>query len=102
MNKKEVVLIAQMISAAYPNAKFDVTKLTYWEEMLEMFDYESVRHNTKNHILHSEYAPTIADIVKMAKETHVQVKTASRRSVTQVEKAEQEAEQYLKRMGLLD
>lgn len=101
MNRKEVVQIAQLISNSYPNATFSKEKLETWAEMLDGFDYETVRKNAKYHILHSEYSPTIADLVKVPKHDEPQTRSNSTRTLEDVEKAKREAAETLRKLGVI-
>lgn len=102
MNKKEVVAIAQLITTAYPNATFPKEKLELWAEMLGPYEYEVIQRNAKKHILHSEFAPVIADLVKIPATDEKPSRNVSQRSLKDVKTAEKEAEDFLRSLGELD
>lgn len=101
MNKKEVVQIAQLITTAYPNATFPKEKLELWAEMLGRYEYEEVQSNAKKHILQSEYAPTIADLVRKPADPEQPLRNVSQRNYREVKAAEKEAEEFLRSLGEL-
>jgi Loader and inhibitor of phage G40P len=101
MNKKEIVEIAKLITTAYPSASFPKEKLELWGEMLAPYDFETVKANTKRHILYSEYSPTIADLVKLQREEGTPLRNVSQRDLNDVKQAEKDAEEFLKNLGEL-
>jgi hypothetical protein len=101
MNKQEIVEVAKLITNAYPSASFPKDKLEVWLEMLAPYNYEMVKANAKKHILHSEYSPTIADLVKLPKEEGTPLRNVSQRDLNDVKQAEKDAEEFLKNLGEL-
>lgn len=102
MNKNEIVQIGKLIAAAYPNQTFDKDKLSVWYELLNSHDYETIRANTIQHIKRSEYAPTIADLIRLPKETGTPLRNAARVNLDDVKKAEDDATEFLRQMGELE
>jgi Loader and inhibitor of phage G40P len=96
MNKAEMAEVVKMITFAYPNATFPADKLDQWYAWLKNYDFEQIEQNVRQHILHSPFQPSIADIVKVAKEN------TSRRPLEEVKRAEDEATAWLERHGVFD
>lgn len=101
MNKKEIVQIGKLITTAYPNATFPKEKLELWAEMLISYDYEQIHKNVKKHILVSEYAPTIADLVRKPVDPEQPLRNVSQRSYKEIKAAEKDAEEFLRSLGEL-
>lgn len=98
MNKAQLAKIVQVISHAYNtrSAEFDEAKLNTWYYLLQGENFEECMANVVKHVKISEFPPTIKQIINGDGGA---IKSNSRRKLSDVAQAEEDAKKWLPMMG---
>ncbi|MGN1385952.1 MAG: replicative helicase loader/inhibitor [Bacillus sp. (in: firmicutes)] len=70
MTKKQLYEIGKLMKRYYEQVKFDQEKLDAWYEILQDYDFETVKANLEAYVKHSDFPPKIKDLIAEGEKQH--------------------------------